>query len=125
MSHDVISDTLNKIMNAKRARKGEIVVTRFSKVLLNVLEIAKREGYIKNFKQEKKELKIFFDESLHVCKTIKPRYNAKLDKIEFYMRRYLPAKNMGILVISTNKGLITHQEAFEKKLGGSLIAYFY
>jgi len=32
---------------------------------------------------------------------------------------------MGILIISTNKGLITHNEAFEEKIGGCLIAYFY
>jgi ribosomal protein S8 len=30
-----------------------------------------------------------------------------------------------ILIISTNKGLVTHTEAQEENIGGSLIAYFY
>jgi hypothetical protein len=29
------------------------------------------------------------------------------------------------MIVSTNKGLVTHQEAQEEQIGGSLIAYFY
>ncbi|MEK6827540.1 MAG: 30S ribosomal protein S8 [Nanoarchaeota archaeon] len=32
---------------------------------------------------------------------------------------------MGTMIISTNKGLITHEEAKEEDIGGCLIAYFY
>jgi small subunit ribosomal protein S8 len=125
MSQDVVSDTLNKIMNAKKAKKKEVVVALFSKVLLNVLKIAKDEGYVSDFKVSEKELKIFLNEELNVCKTIKPRYNVTMEEIESYMRRYLPARDMGILIISTNKGLLTHKQAYEQNLGGVLIAYFY
>jgi small subunit ribosomal protein S8 len=45
--------------------------------------------------------------------------------IERYRRRYLPSRNFGTLVLSTNKGLMTHEEAVEEKIGGCLIAYFY
>jgi small subunit ribosomal protein S8 len=48
-----------------------------------------------------------------------------MEEIESYMRRYLPARDMGILIISTNKGLLTHKQAYEQNLGGVLIAYFY
>ena len=41
------------------------------------------------------------------------------------MKRFLPARNLGILIISTNQGLITHVDAIDKNIGGSLIAYFY
>ena len=47
MSHDIVADTLNEIMNAKRARKNLVVVKRYSKLLLKVLEIGKNNGYIK------------------------------------------------------------------------------
>jgi ribosomal protein S8 len=32
---------------------------------------------------------------------------------------------MGFVIISTNQGLMTHQTAEEKNIGGSVIAYFY
>jgi len=59
------------------------------------------------------------------CKAIKPRFSANKIQIEKYRRRYLPARNLGIIIVSTNKGLMTHEEAMEKGIGGSLIGYFY
>jgi small subunit ribosomal protein S8 len=62
---------------------------------------------------------------LNVCKAIKPRYSVTTDRIDKYLRRYLPSRNFGTMVVSTNKGLMTHEEANKNNLGGSLIAYFY
>ena len=45
--------------------------------------------------------------------------------MEKYEKRYLPAKQFGILIISTPKGLMTHVQAMDKKTGGKLIAYCY
>jgi len=123
MSQDIIADTLNEIMNAKRARKQEIIVKRHSKLLLNVLEVAKKHGYIEEFKVKDKELEIKF--KLNECKAIKPRFDISCSDIEKYTRRYLPARDFGILIITTSKGLLTHEEALKKNIGGSLIAYFY
>ncbi|MEM4230893.1 MAG: 30S ribosomal protein S8 [Candidatus Pacearchaeota archaeon] len=125
MSQDIIADVLNKIMNAKRRKKTSIVVTKYSKFLLNVLELAKKEGYIENFGLRDKKLEIRFNEKLNKCNAIKPRFFVKKDTLEKYVRRYLPARDFGFLVVSTNKGLITHEEAIDKKIGGCLIAYFY
>ena len=62
---------------------------------------------------------------LSECKAIKPRFSVDKTQIEKYVRRYLPARNFGTMIISTNKGLMSHEEAQEKGIGGSLIAYFY
>jgi small subunit ribosomal protein S8 len=59
------------------------------------------------------------------CKAIKPRFTVDKTTIEKYRRRYLPSRNFGTMILSTNKGLMTHEEAFEEKIGGCLIAYFY
>ena len=59
------------------------------------------------------------------CKAIKPRFSVNKTQIDKYRRRYLPARDLGIVIVSTNEGLMTHEEALEKKIGGSLIAYFY
>lgn len=124
MSHDVVADALNNIMNSARAGKAHLEIRHHSKLLLSVLAIAKLKGYIKNYKAEGTLLKIEIGK-LNACNSIKPRFTVTTSEIDKYISRYLPAKNLGILVISTSQGLITHQTAFEKNIGGSLIAYFY
>lgn len=124
MSQDIISDTLNVMMNAKRAGKKFVVVNRHSKILIKTLKIAFELGYISNLNKDGKELKIEFGNFMF-CKAIKPRFNVSVNEIEKYMKRYLPSKDLGVIIISTNKGLMTHHEAIEKNIGGTLIAYFY
>ncbi|MBU3913513.1 MAG: 30S ribosomal protein S8 [Nanoarchaeota archaeon] len=123
MSQDIISDTLNQIMNAKRARKSSVIVKRHSNLLLGVLEIAKSRGYIESYKVDGRNLEINF--KLNECKAIKPRFTVQVKEIDKYVRRYLPARNFGMIIVSTSSGLVSHEEASEKKIGGSLIAYFY
>jgi len=125
MSQDIIADALNQIMNAKRAGKQELVVARYSKLLLNLLEVAKKQGYIEDFKTQGTKLEIKFSETLNECRAIKPRYNIQTNEIDNKVRRFLPAKNFGILIISTSKGLITNIQAYEQGMGGQLLAYFY
>lgn len=123
MPQDIISDCLNKIMNMKRAKKQEVKLQRYSKFLINILEIMKKFGYL-DCKLEEDTLKIEI-KNLNECRAIKPRYNVGVDEIDKYVRRFLPARNFGFLIISTSKGLMTHQEALEKDIGGSLIAYVF
>jgi len=124
MSQDIIADALNEIMNTKRARRDSVTVDRHSKVLIKVLELAQKEGYINSFEVKGTKLDIKIGE-LNECKVIKPRFYVTVDKIDKYMRRYLPAKDMGIMIISTNKGMMTHEDALTQEIGGALIAYFY
>jgi len=126
MSQDLVADALNVIKNAKKARKENVTINRISNLLIEVLKIMKQEGAIKKYKINAKEktMEITIGDLMD-CRAIKPRFTVKKDDIEKYMRRYLPARDMGTIIISTNKGLITHKEAFEEKIGGCLIAYFY
>ncbi len=124
MSQDIVADGLNQIMNAKRARKKEVVLTRYSKLLISVLALAKLKGYIKDYGLDSGKLQVEFGK-LNECKAIKPRYTVTVNEIEKYQRRYLPAKDFGILIMSSSKGLITDQTAKEKNTGGCLIAYIY
>ena len=89
----------------------------------------KEHGYISEFKIEQSNrgsiIHVILSKSINKCCVIKPRYTVKLDNYEKFEKRFLPARNMGILLISTNKGIFTHNEAKEKKLGGRLLAYCY
>jgi len=126
MSQDVVADGLNMIKNAKKAGKEIVIIKRISNPLIETLKIMKQKGAVKRYKIDAKQkfveitLGDFFE-----CKAIKPRFSVKKGDIEKYRRRYLPARGIGTMIVSTNKGLVTHQEAQEEKTGGSLVAYFY
>jgi len=126
MSHDVVADGLNMIRNANKAKKENVKIMRISNALVEVLKIMKQEGAIKKYKIDAKEKSLSLTiGDLNECKAIKPRFSCNKNQIEKYRRRYLPARNMGTMIISTNKGMMTHKEAQEEEIGGSLIAYFY
>jgi len=122
MSQDIVADALNQIMNAKKARKEEVIIKKHSKLLIVILDIMKKLNYLEYKMDKNITIKI---KGINECKSIKPRLNVSVDEIERYVRRFLPARNFGYIIISTNKGLMTHEEAVENKIGGSLIAYVF
>lgn len=124
MSQDIVADTLNQMMNINRVGKTGVHIKTYSKLLLSVLAIAKLKGYVKEYKTDESGLKIELGK-LNGCRAIKPRFIVKVGDIDKYIQRYLPAKDIGILIVSTSSGLMTHQTAQDKNLGGSLLAYFF
>ena len=126
MSQDVISDALNMIRNAHKAKKKEVKIDRISRLLIEILKIMKAKGVIKGYKINSKEksVEVTIGE-LNECQAIKPRFTADKEQVEKYMRRYLPARGIGTMIVSTNKGLMTHEEALDIGIGGCLIAYFW
>ena len=126
MSHDVVADALNMMRNASKARKEELVITKISNVLVEILKIMKQKGAIKKYKINPKEKSVEVSlGDLTECKAIKPRFTVQKTEIEKYRRRYLPARNVGTMIVSTSKGLMTNEEAEQEGAGGCLIAYFY
>jgi len=126
MSQDIVADALNMIKNAKMANKETVKIKRISNLLIEILKIMKQKEVIKKYKIDSKDKTLTITlGNLFECKAIKPRFSVNKSEIEKYRRRYLPSRKLGTIIISTNKGLITHEEAQEEKIGGSLIAYFY
>lgn len=126
MSHDIVADALNMIRNARRVKKEVVEIKIISNLLIEVLKIMKQKGAIKKYKIDAKEKSIEVTiGDLSECKAIKPRFSVDKSQIEKYRRRYLPSRKIGTIIVSTNKGLMTHEEAQEANTGGCLIAYFY
>jgi small subunit ribosomal protein S8 len=127
--NDTLAIALSAINNYDRAGKKSIVVNPTSKVIERVLIILNEQGFVGSFEKMSDEKGGFLNLNLlgniNKCGVIKPRFAVKTADFEKFEKRYLPAKNVGLLIVSTNKGLMTHYEAFEKKLGGRLIAYCY
>ncbi len=125
--NDPIADALSKINNAVKALNRDVVVKK-SKFLLAVLEVMKKNGYVGSIEvleENPKEVKINLLGTINKCLAIKPRYPVKIEELERQEKRFLPAKDFGILIISTNKGLLTQKEAKEQNIGGTLVAYCY
>ncbi|MBU5688420.1 MAG: 30S ribosomal protein S8 [Candidatus Aenigmarchaeota archaeon] len=128
MRHDTISDVLSIIKNAEMVGKKECI-TPASNLVKQMLFIMQKEGYIGKFEfiddGRSGKFKIELKNRINNCNSIRPRYATKYTEFEKWEKRYLPARDFGIIILSTDKGLMTHKEAKEKKVGGRLIAYVY
>ena len=126
MSQDVVADALNMMKNARKAGKETIEIKKISNLLIEILKIMKQKNAIKKYKIDPKEKSVEITlGDVTECNAIKPRFTVGKEDIDKYVRRYLPARGIGEMIVSTNKGLMTHEEALEEGIGGSLIAYFY
>lgn len=126
MSQDIIADALNMIRNAQKAGKKNLKVNKISNLLIEILKIMKQKNAIRKYKINSKEKSVEISiEDLMECRAIKPRFTVNKNQIEKYRRRYLPARSIGTILVSTNNGLMTHEEAQEEGIGGCLIAFFY
>ncbi|MEK6835634.1 MAG: 30S ribosomal protein S8 [Nanoarchaeota archaeon] len=127
--NDPLGNVLSHINNCEKIGRPECVVRPASKFILNVLNIIKNQLYTGDFniiKDSKSNLiKINLLGNINKCGVIKPRFPFTVNELEKFEKRYLPAKDFGILIVSTSKGLMTHAQAREKNIGGKLIAYVY
>lgn len=129
MMHDLINDAIVNIKNHERIGKPDCVVKPTSKLLIDILKIFQREGYVGEFElmEDRKggQIKVKLVKKINECGVIKPRFSVKYTEFPKWERRYLPARDFGILVVTTPKGVMSHKEAKEKKIGGKLLVYVY
>jgi len=127
--NDTLATVLSQLKNAITVGKSEIVTKYSSKLIKQVLEIMHEEGYLGTVEEivdsKGNYLKIQLIGKLNDSGVIKPRFAIKLADFEKFEKSYLPARGFGFLIVSTNKGLMTHVKAKEQNLGGKLISYCY
>jgi small subunit ribosomal protein S8 len=127
--NDPLANVLSHIDNAERLGKKEITTNNNSKIIRQVLTIMQDEGFLGSHEQiedgKANQLKINLLGSLNKCGVIKPRFRIKAKDYEKFEKRFLPAMGFGILIVSTNDGLMTNNLAKEKNLGGTLISFAY
>jgi small subunit ribosomal protein S8 len=127
--HDPIASALTTIMNNEERGKKECIVTPAPKLLANVLRVLQKHGYIGEFEYIDDgrfgKFRIQLLGKINKCGVIKPRFSVSYKEIEEWVKKYLPSKDVGILIITTSKGLLTHKEAIENRIGGQLLAYVY
>ncbi|MFP4118853.1 MAG: 30S ribosomal protein S8 [Candidatus Woesearchaeota archaeon] len=127
--NDTLANVLSQINNAVRVGKTSVTTNVSSKLIRQALEIMKEEGYLGDVTEIEDSkgnvLEITLIGRLNSCGVIKPRFAVKVNNFEKFEKRYLPAKDFGLIIVSTNKGLMTHMKAKEENLGGRLVSYCY
>ena len=129
MLNDPIANALSVIMNAEKVGKRECMIRPVSKLLKNIVMIMKDHLYIGEFTETEATggsyLTINLLGKLNSCGAIKPRFSVKTTEYDKFEKRYLPARGMGMLILSTSVGILTNKEARKKQVGGRLLAYCY
>ncbi len=124
---DPLGDMLTRIRNGQRARMSS-VESPASKLRTNVLEVLKREGYIRGFAQEevrpgvsnlKIELKYHEGEAVikQIGRVSKPGRRV-YSKIADLQRVY---NGLGIAILSTPRGVMSDNEARVANVGGEVL----
>lgn len=128
MRHDIVSDVLYGLNNAEKVGKRACVVPA-SKLVKNILLAVQKNGYIGNFEfiddGKSGSFSIQLIGRINKSRSIRPRFAVKKGEFKKWEGRYLPAKDFGILLVSTPKGIMTQKEAMESDTGGRLVAYVY
>ncbi|MCX8153691.1 MAG: 30S ribosomal protein S8 [Candidatus Bathyarchaeota archaeon] len=126
---DTLANGLITIINNEVRNKRECVISPASKLLGRVLRIMQLNGYIGEFEfiddGRQGKFKVQLLGRINKCGAIKPRFPVKVGEFEEWEKKFLPSRDVGILVVSTSRGVISHREAEEKNIGGRLLAFVY
>ena len=127
--NDSLANMYSHILNCEKIGKKTCEVRPSSLFMKENLRLLKERGYIENYEEsvdnKGNSLVITLNGRINKCNVIKPRFSVKVDNYEKFEKRFLPARNFGILIVSTPKGLVEHEKAKEMKMGGRLIAFCY
>ena len=128
---DTLGDMLTRIRNGQSTQKRKIdaPASRFRK---NVLEVLKREGYIRNFSEiEKKpgisffEIELKYYEGKPVISEIK-RISKPGRRVYSSIKSLQKTYNgLGISILSTPRGVMSDNEAREANVGGEILCTVY
>ena len=126
---DSLADCLSTILNNEIRNKRECMVVPASKLIGWVLRSMQQNGYIGEFEfiddGRSGKFRVQLLGRINNCGVTKPRQAVKRKDIESFEKQFLPSRDIGILIISTPQGVISHKDAREKDTGGRLLAYVY
>ncbi|HVP24035.1 MAG TPA: 30S ribosomal protein S8 [Conexivisphaerales archaeon] len=126
---NVLANLFTTMYNNELRNKKECLVIPASKLAQEVLRVMQRSKYIGEFEFIDDgitgKLRIQLLGRINKCGVITPRYPVRSDSFYEWERRFLPAVNVGILVVSTSQGVMSHNDAVQKGLGGRLLGYVY
>jgi small subunit ribosomal protein S8 len=128
---DPLGDLLTRIRNAQQARLS-FITAPVSKLILNVLEVLKREGYVIDFGVEELrkgvsqvKIELRYADASPAIKVIK-RASKPGRRVYSSIAKFKTFYNgLGIAILSTPKGVMSDHEARTANVGGEVLCYVF
>ena len=104
MQYDPLSDAFTRIFNAEQAGHYEVSVKPASKLLGQMLQIMQKSGYVGEFERIE---------------------DGRAGSYRVELIGAIPARDFGLLIVTTNQGIMDHYAAKKERVGGRLLAYIF
>nr|YP_009577570.1 ribosomal protein S8 [Nymphoides coronata]AZA07158.1 ribosomal protein S8 [Nymphoides coronata] len=134
MSSDTIADIITSIRNADMDRK-RIVRIASTNISQSLVKILLREGFIENARKHRENNNYFLVLTLRHKRNRKSSYRNILNLKRIsrpglriysnYQRIPRILGGMGILILSTSRGIMTDREARLERIGGESLCYIW
>nr|YP_009469285.1 ribosomal protein S8 [Byrsonima coccolobifolia]YP_009469373.1 ribosomal protein S8 [Byrsonima crassifolia]AVD96512.1 ribosomal protein S8 [Byrsonima coccolobifolia]AVD96600.1 ribosomal protein S8 [Byrsonima crassifolia] len=134
MGRDTIADIITSIRNADMDRKGSLRIAS-TNINENISKILLREGFIENVRKHQEGNKIFFVLTLRHRRNRKGPYRTSFNLKRIsrpglriysnYQKIPRILGGMGIVILSTSRGIMTDREARLKRIGGEILCYIW
>ncbi|KAK2645462.1 hypothetical protein Ddye_020657 [Dipteronia dyeriana] len=129
MGRRILNEALRAIVNAEKRGKATVELKPISTVMSSFLKIMKHRGYIKNFQvydpHRVGRITVELQGRVNDCKALSYRQDIKARDIDGYVKRSLPTRQWGYVVITTPDGVLDHEEALRRNVGGQVLGYFH
>ncbi len=97
--------------------------------MVKFLKVMQKHGYINEFEiiDDRRSGKIIVELNgrLNKCGVISPRFDLKIKNFEKIIYNILPSRQFGFVVLTTTYGIMDHEEARRKHIGGKMLGFFY
>nr|YP_003587586.1 ribosomal protein S8 [Pisum sativum]YP_009457830.1 ribosomal protein S8 [Pisum fulvum]YP_009488148.1 ribosomal protein S8 [Pisum abyssinicum]YP_009514106.1 ribosomal protein S8 [Pisum sativum subsp. elatius]AXY96032.1 ribosomal protein S8 [Pisum sativum subsp. sativum]ADE43584.1 ribosomal protein S8 [Pisum sativum]AIK21472.1 ribosomal protein S8 [Pisum sativum]AUM82282.1 ribosomal protein S8 [Pisum fulvum]AWD26642.1 ribosomal protein S8 [Pisum sativum subsp. elatius] len=134
MGKDTIADILTLIRNADMNRKRTVQIP-LTNITENIVKILLREGFVENVRKHRESNKYFLVLTLRYRRNRKGSYKSFLNLkristpgLRIYSNYPKIPKvlgGMGIVILSTSRGIMTDREARLEKIGGEIFCYIW
>ena len=126
---NVLANLFVSLYNTESRRKSECTILPTSKLATEILKTLEKQGYIGKFERIEDnrggKFKIKLLAKITKCGAITPRFKVKKTEYSVWEQQYLPSYERGMLLVTTNQGVMSHHDAANKGIGGFLIGYVY
>lgn len=121
--NDAVADALIRIKNGYQVGKGSVSI-RFSKLVLEVLKLLEKEGYILGVKRKASEIIVSLKYNSRIPAVTDVKKVSKPSLRVYKGAKLLPTvlNGLGIAIISTPKGVMTDKQARKANVGGEVLA---
>jgi small subunit ribosomal protein S15Ae len=126
---DKLVASCKAINNANRKGKRQVLIRFSSRTIRSFLEYMQKCGYISGLTyiddHRQGKIVVGLNGRLNKCGAICPRFDLKLNDVEKWRDRILPARQFGHLILTTSKGIRDHNECISRHTGGKVLGFFY